>query len=231
MKSKLLKRLLSVMLVGTAVFSLAACSGGTGTEEQTVTQAEESTETQTEENTDAGETADIEEGTDTAGGEGTALIAYFSWSGNTEAVAQEIQAQTGADLFEIVPAEPYTDDYNELLDIAQEEQSSDARPAIAESVDLSGYDTVYLGFPNWWGDMPMILYTFLDEYDLSGKTVVPFNTSGGSGFSGSLDTIAEMEPEAEITEGLSLGDGEAEDCTDEVAEWLADIGMTGEGDS
>ena len=216
MKSKFLKKLLSVMLVGTAVFILAACSGGTGTEEQTVTQAEESTETRTEENTDAGETADIEEGTDTAAGEGTALIAYFSWSGNTEAVAQEIQAQTGADLFEIVPAEPYTDDYNELLDIAQEEQS---------------YDTVYLGFPNWWGDMPMILYTFLDEYDLSGKTIAPFNTSGGSGFSGSLDTIAEMEPEAEITEGLSLGDGEAEDCTDEVAEWLADIGMTGEGDS
>ena len=231
MKSKLLKRLLSVMLVGTAVFSLAACSGGTGTEEQTETQAEESTETQTEENTDAGETADIEEGTDTAAGEGTALIAYFSWSGNTEAVAQEIQAQTGADLFELVPAEPYTDDYNELLDIAQEEQSSDARPAIAETVDLSWYDTVYLGFPNWWGDMPMILYTFLDEYDLSGKTVAPFNTSGGSGFSGSLDTIAEMEPEAEITEGLSLGDGEAEDCADVVEEWLANIGMTEEADS
>ena len=230
MKSKLLKRLLSVMLVGTAVFSLAACSGGTGTEEQTETQAEESTETQTEENTDAGETADIEEGTDTAAGEGTALIAYFSWSGNTEAVAQEIQAQTGADLFELVPAEPYTDDYNELLDIAQEEQSSDARPAIAETVDLSGYDTVYLGFPNWWGDMPMILYTFLDEYDLSGKTVAPFNTSGGSGFSGSLDTIAEMEPEAEITEGISFGDGEAEDCADDVAEWLVNIGMTEEVD-
>ena len=231
MKSKLVKKLFSVILVGTAVFSLAACSGGTGTEEQTETQSEESTETQTEENTDAGEKADIEEGTDTAAGEGTALIAYFSWSGNTEAVAQEIQAQTGADMFEIVPAEPYTDDYDELLDIAQEEQSSDARPAIAETVDLSGYDTVYLGFPNWWGDMPMILYTFLDEYDLSGKTVVPFNTSGGSGFSGSLDTIADMEPGAEITEGLSLGDGEAEDCADDVAEWLNNIGMTGEEDS
>ena len=149
MKSKLLKRLLSVMLVGTAVCSLAACSGGTGTEEQTETHAEESTATQTEENADAGETADIAEGTDAAAGEGTALIAYFSWSGNTEAVAQEIQAQTGADLFEIVPAEPYTDDYDELLDIAQDEQSSDARPAIAETVDLSSYDTVYLGFPNW----------------------------------------------------------------------------------
>lgn len=230
MKSKLLKRLLSVMLVGTAVCSLAACSGGIGTEEQTETQAEESTATQTEENADAGETADIAEGTDAAAGEGTALIAYFSWSGNTEAVAQEIQAQTGADLFEIVPAEPYTDDYDELLDIAQDEQSSDARPAIAETVDLSSYDTVYLGFPNWWGDMPMILYTFLDEYDLSGKTIAPFNTSGGSGFSGSLDTIAEMEPEAEITEGLSLGDEEAEDCADDVAEWLVNIGMTEEAD-
>ena len=159
------------------------------------------------------------------------LYILFAWSGNTEAVAQEIQAQTGADRFEIVPAEPYTDDYDELLDIAQEEQSSDARPAIAETVDLSSYDTVYLGFPNWWGDMPMILYTFLDEYDLSGKTVAPFNTSGGSGFSGSLDTIAQMEPEAEITEGISLGSEEAEDCADEVAEWLANMGMTEEADS
>lgn len=203
MKSKLLKKLLSVMLVGTVVCSLAACSGGTGEEEQPETQ----------------------EMAENAGDE---LIAYFSWSGNTEAVAQEIQAQTGADLFEIVPAEPYTDDYNELLDIAQEEQSSDARPEIAETVDLSGYDTVFLGFPNWWGDMPMILYTFLDEYDLSGKTIAPFNTSGGSGFSGSLETIAQMEPEAEITKGISLGSGEAEDCADEVSEWLANMGMTGE---
>ncbi|HIY55414.1 MAG TPA: NAD(P)H-dependent oxidoreductase [Candidatus Dorea merdavium] len=212
MKSKLLKKMFSIMLVGTVVCSLAACSGGTGEEEQPETQ----------------ETA---ENVDIAAGEGTALIAYFSWSGNTEAVAQEIQAQTGADLFEIVPAEPYTDDYDELLDIAQEEQSSDARPAIAETVDLSSYDTVYLGFPNWWGDMPMILYTFLDEYDLSGKTIAPFNTSGGSGFSGSLDTIAQMEPEAEITEGISLGSEEAEDCADEVAEWLANMGMTEEADS
>ena len=201
MKSKLLKKLLSAMLVGIVVCSLAACSGGTGEEEQPETQ----------------ETA---ENADTEVGEGTALIAYFSWSGNTEAVAREI-----------VPAEPYTDDYDELLDIAQEEQSSDARPAIAETVDLSSYDTVYLGFPNWWGDMPMILYTFLDEYDLSGKTIAPFNTSGGSGFSGSLDTIAEMEPEAEITEGISLGSEEAEDCADEVAEWLANMGMTEEADS
>ena len=232
MKSKFLKKLLSVMLVGTAVFSLAACSSGADTGEPAETQTEESVGVQADtEDTDVGQEPAAGEETDVAAGEGTALIAYFSWSGNTEAVAQEIQAQTGADLFEIVPAEPYTDDYDELLDIAQEEQSSDARPAIAETVDLSGYDTVFLGFPNWWGDMPMILYTFLDEYDLSGKTIAPFNTSGGSGFSGSLDTIAEMEPDAEITEGISLGSEEAEDCADKVAEWLANINMTGEADS
>lgn len=192
-------------------------------------QAEEGADSQdtTETAPDAGQSESTADGTENTAGEGNALIAYFSWSGNTEAVAQEIQNQTGADLFEIVPAEPYTDDYDELLDIAREEQSSDARPAIADTVDLSGYDTVYLGFPNWWGDMPMIIYTFLDEYDLSGKTVAPFNTSGGSGFSGSLDTMAEMEPDAEITEGPSLGSDEAEDCADAVADWLNSIGLAG----
>lgn len=225
MKTKLLKKIFCVLIAGTAVFCLAACSGGTESETAVSDQAEEGADSQdtTETAPDAGQSESTADGTENTAGEGNALIAYFSWSGNTEAVAQEIQNQTGADLFEIVPAEPYTDDYDELLDIAREEQSSDARPAIADTVDLSGYDTVYLGFPNWWGDMPMIIYTFLDEYDLSGKTVAPFNTSGGSGFSGSLDTIAEMEPDAEITEGLSLGSSEAEDCADDVAEWLNSI--------
>ena len=232
MKSRLLKKMFSAVLAGTAAFCLAACSGGTESEPEASDQTEVNADSQVaEEPADAVTEENTGDGAGSSEEDGGALIVYFSWSGNTEAVAQEIQSQTGADLFEIVPAEPYTDDYDELLDIAQEEQSSDARPAIAETVDLSGYDTVYLGFPNWWGDMPMILYTFLDEYDLSGKTVVPFNTSGGSGFSDSLDTIAEMEPEAEITEGLSLGDGETEDCADDVAEWLVSIGMTEEADS
>lgn len=226
MKTKLMKKMLSVMIAGTVVFSLAACSGGTESESTGSDQAEENTDAQeTTENAAAVQEENTEESAESTGEESSALIVYFSWSGNTEAVAQEIQNQTGADLFEIVPAEPYTDDYDELLDIAQEEQSSDARPAIADTADLSGYDTVYLGFPNWWGDMPMIIYTFLDEYDLSGKTIAPFNTSGGSGFSGSLDTIAEMEPDAEITEGLSLGSSEADDCADTVSEWLNSIGL------
>lgn len=156
---------------------------------------------------------------------GKSLTVYFSWSGNTAAVAQEIGRQTGADTFEIVPATPYTDDYNTLLDIAQEERRNSARPAISGSVDLSGYDTVFLGFPCWWGDMPMILYTFLDAYDLSGKTVAPFVTSGGSGFSGAIDTIESMEPGAAVTDGLSLGSGEAANSSAAVAEWLGALGL------
>ncbi|HIZ74119.1 MAG TPA: flavodoxin [Candidatus Mediterraneibacter stercoravium] len=226
MKSRLLKKIFSAVLAGTAAFCLAACSGGTESAPAASDQTEVNADSQVaEEPADAVTEENTGDGAGSSEEDGGALIVYFSWSGNTEAVAREIQSQTGADLFEIVPAEPYTDDYDELLDIAQEEQSSDARPAIADTVELSGYDTVYLGFPNWWGDMPMIIYTFLDEYDLSGKTIAPFNTSGGSGFSDSLDTIAEMEPDAEITEGLSLGSSEAEDCSDTVSGWLGSIGL------
>ena len=129
-------------------------------------------------------------------------MVYFSWSGNTEALALEIQSQTGADLFEILPETPYTEDYSVLVDQAQQEQAEGARPAISGSIDnLSEYDTIYLGYPSWWSDMPMVLYTFLDSYDLSGKTICPFVTSGGSGLAGTVEAIRELEPNATVTEG------------------------------
>lgn len=150
-----------------------------------------------------------------------ALVVYFSWSGNTEQAALEIAAQTGAEIFEIEPADPYTTDYNELLEIASEEQRTGARPAIAGTLpDLDSVDTVFLGYPNWWGDMPMILYSYLDSADLGGKTICPFVTSGGSGFSNTLAVIREMEPEASVTAGLSLGSSQAADCADAAAAWL-----------
>ena len=121
----------------------------------------------------------------------------------------------------------YTDDYDTLLDIAQEEQASDARPAIAETVeDFAQYDVVYFGFPNWWGDMPMILYTFLDDYDFSGKTIAPFVTSGGSGFSSTISAIESLEPDATVVDGLSLSSSAAAEPSDEVTEWLSSAGLT-----
>ena len=156
---------------------------------------------------------------------GKALIVYFSWSGNTENVAAEIRTRTGADIFEIVPREAYTEDYDTLLNIAQEEQKNGIRPAISEKVeDMDSYDLIYVGFPNWWGDMPMILYSFFDEYDLSGKTIAPFCTSGGSGLSGTPDKIQGVQPQANVTEGLQISGASAGNCGEQVSNWLNKIG-------
>lgn len=155
-----------------------------------------------------------------------ALVIYFSWSGNTKTIAGEIASQTGADTFELVPVIPYSTDYNTVLDEAQNEQSENARPEITGGIEnFASYDVVYLGFPNWWGDMPMILYSFLDAYDLSGKTIAPFVSSGGSGFSGTLRTIAGLEPGATITDGLSLSSSASQNPGGAVTEWLTKIGL------
>jgi flavodoxin/predicted small lipoprotein YifL len=217
-----MKKLVSLMLTLVMTVTLAAC-GNTDPAQSSDTEPSSSESVSSSEDTQQEEEAAQLE----TEGDAASLVVYFSWSGNTESVANEIQAQTGADIFEIVPAEPYTDDYDALLDIAQEEQADAARPAIAETVEnFEQYETVYFGFPNWWGDMPMILYTFLDEYDFSGKTIAPFVTSGGSGFSGTIETIESMEPDAIVTEGLSLGSSEAGSPSDAVTQWLSDIGLT-----
>ena len=92
-------------------------------------------------------------------------MVYFSWSGNTENVANSIKDQIGSDIFEIVPQTPYSDDFDTVVDLAREEQRTDARPEISGSIDnIAQYDVIYVGYPNWWGDMPMILYTFFDTY-------------------------------------------------------------------
>lgn len=156
----------------------------------------------------------------------SSLVVYFSWSGNTENVANAIAEQTGADVFEIVPKEAYIDDYNALLDIATEEKENGARPAITGSIeDITQYDIIYVGFPNWWSDMPMILYTFFDSYDLSGKTIAPFCTSGGSGLSGTVSSIRELEPEANVLDGLHIGSSAASDPDQAVSDWLENLGL------
>ena len=155
-----------------------------------------------------------------------ALVAYFSWSGNTQQMAQIIAEQTGGDLFEIAPATPYTEDYDELLDIAQQEQAEDARPALADEVEnWDSYDTVFVGYPNWWGDAPMAVYTFLESYDWAGKTLVPFNTSASSGFGRSLEGIEQSAAGATVLEGLALTEGELPDAQNRVTEWLGGLGL------
>ena len=146
--------------------------------------------------------------------------------GNTQYVAQLIQEKIGADIFRLEPQIPYPTDHRTLVDLAKDEQDAEARPAIENSIDISGYDTVFLGYPNWWGDLPMIMYTFLEQYDLYGKTVIPFCTHGGSGFSRTIRTITQKQPQANvIRDGFSLSRNDMEDADEEVAEWLSDLGF------
>lgn len=147
--------------------------------------------------------------------------------GNTQYVAQVIAENTGADIFRIEPVTPYPLDHSKLEEIAQQEQRNDARPEIAGTVENIGqYGTIFFGFPNWYFDMPQIMYSFLDQYDLSGKKIVPFVTSGGSGFSDSISEITEMEPEAEvIQDGLSISRNVVQDSEADIIQWLTDQGF------
>lgn len=148
-------------------------------------------------------------------------------TGNTGVVAAMIAEATGADLFSVQTVEKYPASYDETVDLGREERNADARPELATHLEnLDDYDVIFFGFPNWWGDMPMAMYSFLDEIDLSGKTIVPFVTSGGSGFSGTVSTIESMEPNATVQEGIALRDSDAVEAQDQVNEWLSGLGYT-----
>lgn len=148
--------------------------------------------------------------------------------GNTQYVAYVIQENTGADIFRIEPVTPYPMDHAELEEVATEEKRNDAMPEIAAEVgNIEQYDTIFLGYPNWYADMPRIIYSFLDQYDLSGKTIVPFVTSGGSGFSNTISTIADLEPDANvITDGLSISRNVVQDAEADIIEWVEGLGLS-----
>ena len=153
---------------------------------------------------------------------GNSLVVYFSATGNTESVAEILAETQGAEIYEIVPEDPYTEedlDYNNDSSRANTEQNDESsRPVISGTIDnIDDYDVIYVGFPIWWGDMPRIMYTFFDTYDFSGKTIAPFCTSGGSGISGAISSIEELEPEAEIVEGLRTSPSDAEA---DIAQWM-----------
>lgn len=157
---------------------------------------------------------------------GTVLIAYFSWGGNTRGIAKEIQQQTGADIFEITLVNPYSDDYNTVLDEAQRDQNEQARPELAEHIDnMEQYDTILLGYPNWWASIPMPIASFLEEYDFTGKTIIPFCSHGGGRFGQSLTAIAKLAPDSTMGEGLSIHYSGGVSLSDDITKWLDSNGI------
>lgn len=162
----------------------------------------------------------------TGTGGGKVLIAYFSWGGNTKGVAEEIERQTGADLFEITLVNPYSSDYNTVLEEAQRDQNEQARPALADQVEnMEQYDTVLLGYPNWWASIPMPIASFLEEYDFAGKTIIPFCSHGGGRFGQSLTAIAKLAPDAVMGEGLSVHYAGGTTLPSDVRAWLETNGI------
>lgn len=147
--------------------------------------------------------------------------------GNNQYIAQIIQREVGGDLFSIETVQEYPIIHDPLLEFAYEEKADNARPKLATHIeDLDSYEVIFLGFPNWNADLPMPLYTFLEEYDFGGKTIIPFTTHGGSGFSRTIQTISELQPNATvITDGLSISRNNVSGAESDVINWVNRLGL------
>lgn len=146
--------------------------------------------------------------------------------GNIQFMAETIAENVSGDLFRIETVQEYPGEHDKLIDFAADELSEDARPELSSHVEnMDNYDTIFIGYPNWWADMPMPLYTFLEEYDFSGKTIIPFNSHGGSRFSNTIETIASYEPNAEvITDGFTVSRDDVADVEADLVEWVHNLG-------
>ena len=214
----MMKKGIALFLMLSMALVCAGC-GGTPTRtasEPAPTEAPEQVQTEApipEQETESAPQAEIAEETSEAEKQNTVLVVYFSATGTTRGAAERIAALTGADLAEIVPAQPYTAEdlnYNDRSTRATVEQNTpDARPEIANEISLDGYTTVYLGYPIWWGQAPRILSTFVESHDFTGITVVPFCTSGSSGAGRTGETLGEQAgtgtflPSTRLSAGIS----------------------------
>ena len=222
-----------VALAGGAVFGLAACGGQAPAESSSASQAASASEASS---AAAPAESTSSSASSSAAATTSAAVVFYSRAGenyqvgvieegNTAKVAKEIAAQTGAELIEVKPANAYPDGYDECCDVALAEQEEGVRPELESIPDLAAYDTIYLGYPIWWGDLPMFMYTLLESGDFAGKTIHPFCTHEGSGLSVTPANIAEACPDADVADGLALRGKTAQESPDEVksavSDWLA----------
>ena len=250
-----MKKISAIFLSAMLVLSLAACGNNNQTTAEDnsskaaapkTESADGSAESTAESAEDKTESAEIS-GTAEAG-DSKILIAYFSVMetddvdtvagasrvavdgevlGNNEYIAQMIQRETGGNLFAIETVQDYPTTHDPLLEFAYNEKTDNARPELATQIeDPDSYDVIFLGYPNWNADLPMPLYTFLEEYDFGGKTIIPFTTHGGSGFSRTIQTISELQPNATvISDGLSISRDSVPDAESEVIDWVNGLGL------
>ena len=234
-----------IAIIGIAIAGYMAYSNNnTNNTQNEAIQNDESNEISNSEENLANENETLEQETSN---NGKNLIAYFSLPettgtaeedstitingqklGNTQYVANLIQEQTKADVFRIEPVKQYnTSNHQELINDAQEEQRQNARPEIKEKINnFDDYDTIFIGYPIWWSDLPQILYTFLESYDFSGKNVYLFSTNGGSGLAGTVSTITSKLSSAKVnSNAFKLNRNSMEQASTEVEKWLKEINI------
>lgn len=196
------KKTLGLMMATIMVFALAACGQTPAQNSNNSTSSDSAVSSEAPET----ETPTSAEGEQTESADGKTLVVYFSWSGNTEAMASYIAEQTGGDLYEIEPKVAYPTDYNETGDIAKVERDENARPEIANlPASIDEYDTILVGYPIWWHTAPMIIGTFLENYDLTGKEIYPFTQSASMDteqFNNSIEFVRGVSNGATVHDGL-----------------------------
>lgn len=199
---KILIILSDTVIIMALLFGLSACDNG-GTAQGSIDNGEENTVT----------------------GNSKILTVYFSRTGNTQQATRIIAEKTGAEIFRVLTIRQYPENYQECTEIAQQEQDEDARPELSVSISsetFATYDTIFIGYPIWWGTMPMAMFTFLDSYDFEGKTVIPFCTHGGSGLSRSVSDIRSLCPDSTVLDGLALRSGSVSQSN--IESWLNGLG-------
>ena len=219
-----MKKTITIFLFSIMLFTLTACGNNAGIPSEPQF------------------SSDVSHEDSSSNKDGNILIAYFSRAdenskvgyiekGNTQIIAEMIEQQTGGTLFHIQTVIPYPESYRECTDVAKKEKNENARPELVGNIDnMADYDVIFLGYPNWWGEMPMAVYTFLESYDFSGKTIVPFCTHEGSGLSDTVKSISNTSPDAEVLRGFAIRGKKAqkwrEEAKEAVISWLNEIGFT-----
>ena len=229
------------MFIVTMMLSLAACGTAPGTGNVTSEIAAQTPEPNKEEASITTEEPASSPDTETESGSNI-LVAFFSRTGenygvgviekgNTHIIADMIAEAMNADTFEITRVTPYPEEYDACTDEAKQEQSENARPELTATVEsFEDYDVIFLGYPNWWGDMPMPVYTFLESYDFSGKTVIPFCTHAGSGLSSTVQTLRNELTGASVLDGFAIpgttAQNDQENARQAVVEWLETLSIS-----
>lgn len=245
-----MKKWFSLIFIFIFVLSLTACGErkSTAGNPTSANNNVDTTDTQAE----TGNSEEVNDSVQADSGEEKILIAYFSrvgntnfdenvdavsraslnlkdgeLVGNTEIIANMIHDAVSGDIFLIETADKYPTDYDETVDYGQQEKRDEARPELSTHVDnMEDYDVVFIGFPNWCYDLPMAVYNFLEEYDFSGKTIIPFSTHDGSGFSNNEQTIKSILTGATVLDGLAVNGNNVSGARESIDEWLHELGMS-----